>query len=57
MEVNTFDLLNILMLLSEIEEIHAWNKLKLNKLAPISTQFISEIKFNEQFLNDNQCNG
>ena len=48
---------NFLILLSKIAEIHAWNKLKLYKLAPISTQILSVIKSNEQLLTDSQCNG
>ena len=48
---------NFLMLLSKIAEIHAWNKLKSYKLAPVSTQIFSVIKSYEQLLTDSQCNG
>ena len=36
------------ILLSKIAKIRAWNKLKLYEKVPISTQFFSAIKSNEQ---------
>ena len=51
---NTF---NFLILLSKITKIHAWNKIKSYKKAPISAQILSAIKSNEQLSTDSQCNG
>ena len=45
-----------MILLSKIEEIHVWNKLKSYKKAPISAQILSAIKSNEQLLTDSHCN-
>ena len=47
---------NFWIFLSKIAEIHVWNKLKSYKKAPISTQFLSMIKYNEQLLTDSHCN-
>ena len=41
-----------MILLSEIAEVHVWNKLKSYKKAPISAQILSAIKSNEQLLTD-----
>ena len=38
-------------------EIYSWNKLKLYKKAPTSTQIFSAIKSNQQLLTDIQYNG
>ena len=48
---------NFLILLSKIAEIHALNKLKLYKKAPISAQLLSAVKSKEPLLTDSQCNG